>query len=44
VLIGLERGILETASEGKDEGTVALMSDFIAEQEKNVWMLTAFLS
>ena len=44
VLIGLERGILETASEGKDEGTVALMSDFIAEKEKNVWMLTALIS
>lgn len=44
VLISLERGILESASEGKDEGTVALMSDFISEQEKNVWMLTAFLS
>ncbi len=44
VLIGLEREVLATASEGNDEGTVALMSDFISAQEKNVWMLTAFLS
>lgn len=44
VLIGLERKVLKTASEGDDEGTVALMSDFISGQEKTVWMLTAFLS
>jgi starvation-inducible DNA-binding protein len=44
VLISLEREVLETASEGNDEGTVALMSDFILAQEKNIWMLTAFLS
>ncbi len=44
VLISLEREVLETASEGNDEGTVALMSDFISAQEKNIWMLTAFLS
>ncbi len=44
VLISLERKVLETASEGDDEGTVALMSDFISAQEKTVWMLTATLS
>ena len=44
VLIELERKVLENASEGNDEGTVALMSDFIASQEKTVWMLTATLS
>ncbi|MDY9918250.1 MAG: Dps family protein [Proteiniphilum sp.] len=44
VLIALEREILENASEGSDEGTVALMSDYISEQEKTVWMLTAYLS
>ncbi|NLY24930.1 MAG: DNA starvation/stationary phase protection protein [Bacteroidales bacterium] len=44
VLIGLERQLLETASEANDEGTVALMGDYISGQEKNVWMLTAFLS
>lgn len=44
VLISLERKVLETASEGSDEVTVSLLSDFLAGQEKNVWMLTAFLS
>ncbi|HAR37433.1 MAG: DNA starvation/stationary phase protection protein [Bacteroidetes bacterium GWD2_45_23] len=44
VLISLEREVLETASEGSDEVTVSLLSDFLAGQEKNVWMLTAFLS
>jgi len=43
-LIALERKVLKTASEGDDEGTVALMSDFISAQEKTVWMLTATLS
>lgn len=44
VLIGLERKVLETASEGDDEGTVALLGDFISGQEKTIWMLTALLS
>jgi starvation-inducible DNA-binding protein len=43
-LIGQERKILEMASEGNDEGTANLMSDMIFEQEKMVWMLTAYLS
>lgn len=44
VIIALEREVLEEASEANDEGTVALMSDYLSEQEKNVWMLTAYLS
>ncbi|MDD2512381.1 MAG: DNA starvation/stationary phase protection protein [Proteiniphilum sp.] len=44
VLIALERKVVETASDGDDEGTVALMGDFISGQEKTVWMLTAMLS
>lgn len=44
VLISQERKVLEVASEGGDEATVALMSDFISEQEKTVWMLTSYLS
>ena len=43
-LIAKERNILEIASEAKDEGTVALMSDYILGQEKTVWMITSFLS
>lgn len=44
VLIAQERKTLELASENNDEGTVALMSDYISEQEKTVWMLTSYLS
>lgn len=43
VLISKERAILETAGEANDEGTVALMSDYITQTEKTVWMLNAFL-
>ena len=41
-LIGEERKVLEAASAANDEGTVALMSDYLKEQEKMVWMLTAY--
>lgn len=44
VLIAQERKVLELASENNDEGTVALMGDFISEQEKTVWMITSYLS
>jgi len=39
-----ERKILKLASEANDEATVALMSDYIKEQEKQLWMFTAYLS
>ncbi len=42
-LLSLERQILEAAGEVGDEGTVSLMSDFITEKEKVVWMLSAYL-
>ena len=42
-LLLLEREILELASNTNDEGTSALMSDYIREQEKSVWMYNAFL-
>ena len=42
-LISLQREIAETASETGDEGTNALMSDYIREQEKLVWMYSAYL-
>jgi starvation-inducible DNA-binding protein len=38
-----QREILVMASEIDDEGTSALMSDYIREQEKMVWMYSAFL-
>lgn len=43
VLIALERSILEAASEAGDEVTVALMGDFLSEQEKSAWMFAAYL-
>lgn len=39
--IASERTILSLAGEGADEATVAMMSDYIKEQEKMVWMLVA---
>lgn len=39
-----ERKILKLASENGDESTVAMMSDYIKEQEKMVWMLVAYSS
>ena len=39
-----ERNILKLASEAGDEATVAMMSDYIKEQEKQLWMLTAYSS
>ena len=44
VLITMQREILEEASQINDEGTTALMSDYIREQEKLVWMYQAFLA
>lgn len=42
ILLEKERVILSMASEANDEGTVALMSDYIVQQEKLVWMLSAY--
>lgn len=42
--IAQERAILADASEVHDEVTVALMSDYLKEQEKLVWMLVAYSS
>lgn len=43
VIITLQREILELADDANDEGTNALMSDYIRAQEKQVWMYSAFL-
>lgn len=43
VLIGIEREILSLATEAEDEGTLSLMSDYITETEKTLWMLNAYL-
>lgn len=41
-LIGEERKLLAKASEAGDDTTATLMSDYLKEQEKLVWMLTAY--
>lgn len=42
-IIGIQRKILSLSAEIEDEGTNALMSDYIRAQEKLVWMYSAFL-
>lgn len=42
-LIKSEREVMTLANEANDEGTSALMSDYIREQEKLVWMYKAYL-
>jgi starvation-inducible DNA-binding protein len=42
-LLKIERVVLEESDDATDEGTNAMMSDFIAEQEKTIWMLKAWL-
>ena len=43
-LIEIEREILSQSDKANDEGTNSMMSDFISEQEKTVWMLKAWLA
>ena len=43
VLLPLERELLDLSGKSDDEGTNALMSDYIREQEKLVWMYSAYL-
>ena len=42
-LLKIERAILIISDEANDEGTNSMMSDFIAEQEKTIWMLSSWL-
>lgn len=43
-IIPLQRELLVLSAETGDEGTNALMSDYIRAQEKLVWMYSAFLN
>lgn len=43
-IIMLQRDLLDISAEANDEGTNALMSDYIRAQEKLVWMYSAFLN
>lgn len=41
-LLKIERVILEETDNINDEGTNSMMSDFIKEQEKTIWMMKAW--
>jgi len=43
VLIKKERAILILSGEADDEGTNSLMSDYISQSEKTVWMLNSYM-
>jgi starvation-inducible DNA-binding protein len=43
-LLQIERAILDKSGATNDEGTNSMMSGFIAEQEKTVWMMKAWLN
>lgn len=44
LIIPQQRKLLTRSAEADDEGTNALMSDYIREQEKLVWMYSAYLN
>lgn len=44
ILLVKERKLLALSADADDEGTNALMSDYIREQEKSVWMYSSFLA
>jgi starvation-inducible DNA-binding protein len=43
-LLVIERQILADSGSIDDEGTNSMMSDFIKEQEKTIWMMNAWLT
>jgi starvation-inducible DNA-binding protein len=43
-LLKIERDLLNKSDEANDEGTNAMISGFITEQEKTVWMMKAWLN
>lgn len=43
-IILLERKILQIAEALNDEGTITLLTDFITQQEKEIWMYSSWLN
>ena len=43
-IVILERSILSAANELGDEGTLTLLTDFITQQEKMIWMYASWLN
>lgn len=44
VILPLQREILQLSADLNDEGTNALMSDYIREQEKLIWMYSSYIN
>jgi len=44
IILAAQRELLDLSGDAGDEGTNSLMSDYITEQEKLVWMYTAYMS
>ncbi|MES2691394.1 MAG: Dps family protein [Bacteroidota bacterium] len=44
VILEIERKILNMSDDAQDEGTNDLMSTYIGQQEKRVWMYTSYLN
>ena len=44
VILKIERELLQLSGEINDEGTNALMSGYITEHEKSVWMFNSYLN
>lgn len=42
-LLSTERDLLAIANETNDDGTADMMTQFVAQQEKEIWMLNAWL-
>jgi starvation-inducible DNA-binding protein len=42
-LLKIERNLLVLSADAQDEGTNSLMSDYISQSEKTVWMLKSYL-
>lgn len=43
-IIAKERAIISLAGNYKDEATISMLSDYLIDQEKTVWMFASFLS
>lgn len=44
IILPIQRELLEMSADAQDEGTNALMSDYIRSQEKLIWMYSSFLN
>lgn len=44
IILTNQRELISISVDAEDEGTTAMMSDFIREQEKSVWMYSSFLN